>query len=97
MSICQVLIKLKLLLEDITVMLLGVQNFLTGPQNGQLHYMLLVILTMIVGNVTALILIVSHVSCSSLSHYSLRANDRAEVITAHRPTSWHPCGSAAVN
>lgn len=91
---------MKLLLEDITVMLLVVQIFLTGPLvflNGQLGYMLLVILTMIVGNVTALMFIVSHVSCGSLSHYSLRANDRAEVITAHRLTSWHPCGSAAVN
>lgn len=59
--------------------------------------MLLVILTMTVGNVTVLILIVYHVSCSSLSHYSVRANDRAEVITAHRPTSWHLRGSATVN
>lgn len=79
---------------------MGVHNLSTRPivlQDGQLGYMLLVILATIVRNVTALILIVSHVTCSFLSHYSSRANDRAEVITAHRPTSWHPCGSAAIN
>ena len=57
-------------------------------------------LTVIVGNVTALILIVSHVSCSSfraLTQCSAGANDRAEVITVCKPASWHPFGSTAIN
>lgn len=67
---------------------------------GKLGFLLSVMLTVIVGNVTTLILIVSPVSCSSfraLTQYSAGANDRAEVITTHRLASWHPCGSAAIN
>lgn len=79
---------------------LGVQNVIAGPlkmREGPVRRVgLLAVLTVIVGNVTALILIVSCVSCSSfraLTQYSAGANDRAEVITARR----HPCGSAAIN
>lgn len=32
----------------------------------------------------------------ALTQYRAEPNDRAEVITARRPASWHPCGRPAI-